>query len=138
MPDWYKPIDYLENMNMAYATADLVVCRSGASTLAELSACGLPGILIPYPFAYADHQKLNAESVARRRAALVVDQKDLSGATLAGMIMDLKSDREKLKAMARASAALGRPDAAERVACLALDIAEAFESRKRERKKPRN
>ena len=123
MPDWYKPVAYREDMNVIYAAADLAVCRSGASTLAELTALGLPGILIPYPFAYADHQKLNAEAITRRGGALVVDQKDLSGAVLAGLIIDLKSDGERLRAMAAASAAFGKPDAAERVARVALETA---------------
>jgi len=130
MPDWYKPVAYIEDMSAPYAAADLVVCRSGASTLAELTACGLPGILIPYPFAHANHQKLNAEAIARHGAALVVDQKDLSGPVLAGMLIELKSDKERLSAMSIASAVLGKPDAARQVARLALELAESSKSRK--------
>ena len=121
-PDWYRPVAYSSDMATPYAAADLAISRSGASTLAELAACGLPAILVPYPFAYADHQRLNAESVARRGAALVVEQKDLAGAVLAGMVLDLQADAERLAAMSKASLALGKPDAADRVARLAFEL----------------
>ena len=96
--------------------ADVVVCRSGATTLAELAASATPAILVPLPSATDDHQRKNAEVVARAGAALVVDQRDLNGDTLAGAIEQLVVDRDRRRAMASAARSLARPDAAQRIA----------------------
>ncbi|MBI2842811.1 MAG: undecaprenyldiphospho-muramoylpentapeptide beta-N-acetylglucosaminyltransferase [Armatimonadetes bacterium] len=106
---------YIDEMAAAYSVADLVVSRSGASTIAEITVSGLPCILIPYPYAHAAHQSKNAEVLARAGAAQVVEERDLTGPVLAGIILRLAGDSARLRAMAEASKNLGRPDAAERI-----------------------
>ena len=106
---------YLD-MPLAVASADLVIGRSGASTIAEITAAGLPSILIPYPFAYADHQKLNAAFVADHSAAIMYDQATLTSEALAAIVSELRSSPEKLNAMSAASLSLGKFDAADRIA----------------------
>lgn len=113
------------DMPVALGSADLVISRSGASSIAEITAAGLPSILFPYPHAYADHQTGNAMYVADHEAALLCGDSSTTPEMLAGMIMELRSDSEKLAAMGAASAGLGKPDAADRVARIALDVAEA-------------
>ena len=111
---------FITDMGAAYAQADLVVCRAGATTLAEIAALGKAAILIPYPFAADDHQRANAESLQRRGAADLILDRDLTSGILAERILGLVRDGDRLESMRRASAALGRPDAAERV----LDVCE--------------
>jgi len=108
---------------LAMAAADLVVCRSGASTLAEITAVGLPSIQVPYPYAYADHQKRNAEYLVSRGAAILCEEQYCTSEHLASLICELRSNSEKLGAMASASAAAGRPDAARTVAEVAMSLA---------------
>jgi UDP-N-acetylglucosamine--N-acetylmuramyl-(pentapeptide) pyrophosphoryl-undecaprenol N-acetylglucosamine transferase len=103
------------------AAADLVVARSGGS-VAELAALGKPAILVPYPHATADHQRKNAREMVAGGAALLVDDARLTGDVLARMVRDLLGNRERLAIMAAASAALGRPDAAQRVADQVEDV----------------
>lgn len=86
---WAQVRSYLSDMHLAYAAADLVVCRSGASTLAELIAVRKPAILIPYPFAAANHQEKNARVLERAGSAEVIVEKDLSAERLEGRIDDL-------------------------------------------------
>jgi UDP-N-acetylglucosamine--N-acetylmuramyl-(pentapeptide) pyrophosphoryl-undecaprenol N-acetylglucosamine transferase len=113
---------FIDDMGAAYADADLVVCRAGATTLAELTALGKPAVLIPYPFAADDHQRKNAESLVSRGAALQILDRELTAEGLAGSIAALRDDPARLAAMARAAKALGRPDAAERVVDVCLDL----------------
>ncbi len=96
--------------------ADLVVCRAGATTLAELAASGRPAILVPLPTATDDHQRKNAEVLGRAGAALVIEERDLSGSRLAETIAKLVADREKRQQMSVAARALAWPDAAARIA----------------------
>jgi UDP-N-acetylglucosamine--N-acetylmuramyl-(pentapeptide) pyrophosphoryl-undecaprenol N-acetylglucosamine transferase len=96
--------------------ADVVVCRAGATTLAELAASATPAILVPLPNSTDDHQRKNAEVVARAGAAVVLDERDLNGDTLAAAIAQLVVDAERRRAMAIAARSLARPDAAERIA----------------------
>ena len=96
--------------------ADLVVCRAGATTLAELTAAGRPAILVPLPTATDDHQRKNAEVLARAGAAIVVEERDLSGERLAAAISGLVADGEARGRMAAAARTMARPDAAERIA----------------------
>ncbi len=96
--------------------ADVVICRSGATTLAELAASGTPAILVPLPTSTDDHQRKNAEVVERAGAAVVVDERHLNGETLAGAIAALLQDRDRLRRMAAAARALATPDAAQRIA----------------------
>ena len=117
----YRLVPYTDRLAAAMAAADLVVARSGGS-VAELAALGKPAILVPYPHATADHQRKNAQEMVAGGAALLVDDAELDGALLARLTAELLGDPERLAAMAASSAALGRPDAAARVADEVEDI----------------
>jgi UDP-N-acetylglucosamine--N-acetylmuramyl-(pentapeptide) pyrophosphoryl-undecaprenol N-acetylglucosamine transferase len=107
---------FLNRIHQAYAAADLVVCRSGAMTLAEIAACGTPAILIPYPFAAHDHQVVNASNLVDRGAAAMILERDLSGERLAKEIAHWLSDRQGLSQMSSNARRFARPDAAEKIA----------------------
>jgi UDP-N-acetylglucosamine--N-acetylmuramyl-(pentapeptide) pyrophosphoryl-undecaprenol N-acetylglucosamine transferase len=96
--------------------ADLVICRAGATTLAELAASRRPAILVPLPTATDDHQRKNAEVFGRAGAALVIDERDLSGTRLAEDIASLVADPARRRQMSEAARTLARPDAAARIA----------------------
>jgi UDP-N-acetylglucosamine--N-acetylmuramyl-(pentapeptide) pyrophosphoryl-undecaprenol N-acetylglucosamine transferase len=117
----YRLVPYTDRLAAAMAAADLVVARSGGS-VAELAALGKPAILVPYPFATADHQRKNAREMVAGSAALLVDDAELDGALLGRLVAELLGDRARLAAMAAAAAALGRPDAAQRVADQVEDV----------------
>jgi UDP-N-acetylglucosamine--N-acetylmuramyl-(pentapeptide) pyrophosphoryl-undecaprenol N-acetylglucosamine transferase len=102
-----KVVPYVYNMQDALA-ADLIVSRAGAATLAELTALGIPSILIPYPYAAENHQEFNARALEKEGAAMVVLDRQLSGALLCGKINELLGDRERLSAMSSASKKIGR------------------------------
>jgi len=104
-------LPFIEDMRSAYAASDLVISRAGALTLAEICACGKPSLLIPYPFATADHQRYNAETLQREGAAEIILQKDLTGGILAKKLFSLLSDDEKLKRMGERSKKIGKPEA---------------------------
>lgn len=116
-------VPYLYNMPQALAAADLAVFRAGAIGLAELTARGIPAVLIPYPYAAENHQEFNARVLESRGAAHVIRDADLSGALLADTLEALLGDAARLRAMAEASRELGRPGAAAAIARLAVDIA---------------
>jgi UDP-N-acetylglucosamine--N-acetylmuramyl-(pentapeptide) pyrophosphoryl-undecaprenol N-acetylglucosamine transferase len=125
-PAWYRPVPYFDAIEQAYAAADLVLCRAGASTLAEITAAGLPSILVPYPYAMADHQTHNARALVDAGAALLLPNADTTGARIAAEVRTLMSDRGvsgRLAAMSIASRALGRPEAAARLADEVLALA---------------
>jgi UDP-N-acetylglucosamine--N-acetylmuramyl-(pentapeptide) pyrophosphoryl-undecaprenol N-acetylglucosamine transferase len=113
---------FIDDMSAAYGEADLVVCRAGATTLAELTALGKPAVLVPYPFAADDHQRKNAESLVKRGAAMMVLDRDLDPARLAQAICSLRDEPVRLAAMAAAAKALGKPDAAENVVDVCLEL----------------
>ena len=98
--------------------------RAGATGLAELTARGIPAILVPYPFAAENHQEQNARALERAGAARVILNRDLTPETLSALLAELLSERHKLEAMAAASRALGRPQATEEIADLVLELAE--------------
>ncbi len=104
---------YISNMVEEFAKADLVICRAGATTCAELSAAGKAGIMIPLPTAADDHQRKNAEALQNAGAAKMILQLDLSGESLANEILDLTNSPEKISAMEKAAKKLARKDAAE-------------------------
>lgn len=106
---------FIEDMASAYARADLVVCRAGATTLAELASVGKPAILVPYPFAADDHQRANAEVWVREGAAEMILDRELSGEVLAAKVAALAADPERRQALARNALRLARPQAAEQV-----------------------
>ena len=110
----YRLVPYTDRLAAAMAAADLVVARAGGS-VAELAALGKPAILVPYPYATADHQRKNARWMVDAGAALLVDDAALDGPRLGCLVSDLLGDAGRLTAMATASAALGRPDATRRV-----------------------
>lgn len=107
----YHLVAYTDRLAQAIAAADLVVARSGGS-VAELAALGKPAVLVPYPYATADHQRKNAQWMVRGGAALLVDDGELDGELLGDLVAGLLADPARLAAMAAASRALGRPDAA--------------------------
>jgi UDP-N-acetylglucosamine--N-acetylmuramyl-(pentapeptide) pyrophosphoryl-undecaprenol N-acetylglucosamine transferase len=106
---------YIDGFGEALIACDLVVGRAGGSVF-EIAAAGRPAILIPYPYAAADHQAANARYMAEAGAALVIPDDELSGPRLASEVGALLADRSRLASMARASAALARPDAAREIA----------------------
>jgi UDP-N-acetylglucosamine--N-acetylmuramyl-(pentapeptide) pyrophosphoryl-undecaprenol N-acetylglucosamine transferase len=115
---------FLYDMGRRLAAADLVVCRAGATTLAELMAAGKPSILVPLPTATDDHQRRNAEAMAAEGAADLLLQADANGAAVAERIARLVRDREKRVAMGAAARRLARPDAARVIVDRALALAE--------------
>jgi UDP-N-acetylglucosamine--N-acetylmuramyl-(pentapeptide) pyrophosphoryl-undecaprenol N-acetylglucosamine transferase len=114
-PAHYKLEPYIQPFADAYAAADLAVARAGGSVF-ELAAAGLPAILVPYPYATADHQTGNARYMADHGAAVVVPDAELDGPRLRAEAMPLLEDADRLAAMAAASKSLARPDAADRIA----------------------
>lgn len=111
-------VDFTPEMADVWAVADLAVCRAGASTCAELTACGVPAILMPYPYHKDMHQRANAKVLADARAAVLIeDEKDAkkNAAKLKGVMESLLYNADKRQMMAAAARKLGRPDAAERV-----------------------
>jgi UDP-N-acetylglucosamine--N-acetylmuramyl-(pentapeptide) pyrophosphoryl-undecaprenol N-acetylglucosamine transferase len=107
-----RVMPFLRRIHMAYAAADLVVCRSGAMTLAEIAACGTPAILIPYPYAAHDHQVVNASNLADRGAAAMILDRELTGERLGNEIAHWLSDRQGLSRMSSNARTFNRPDAA--------------------------
>ncbi len=118
-------VPYIEDMADAYAWADLVVCRAGALTVAELSAAGLPAIFVPYPAAVDDHQTANAKPMADAGAAAIMAERDLNDESLAGLLQNWLSSRDELKARASIARALAKPDALKRITALCLEAAGA-------------
>ena len=116
-------VPFVHDMASAYSRADLVVCRAGATTLAELAALGKPAILIPYPFAADDHQRTNAEVLVRHGAAELIANAELSGARLATSVLALARERQRLEKMGSAVRQLAVPDAALRVAEVCRQVA---------------
>lgn len=110
--------EFIEDMAAAYAQADVVLCRAGASTLAEISAIGVPALLVPYPFATDDHQAMNAAQLANLDAAHVLAQRDLTAASLSAALMELLGNPQRRLQLAHAAHAIGVRDAAERAAVL--------------------
>ncbi|MCU1303297.1 MAG: UDP-N-acetylglucosamine--N-acetylmuramyl-(pentapeptide) pyrophosphoryl-undecaprenol [Candidatus Sulfotelmatobacter sp.] len=114
---------FIEDMPAAFAQADLVVCRSGASTVAEITAAGKPAIFVPFPRAADDHQRVNAEALAREGAAVVVEELKLEGVWLAETIAALLGDSGRLARMSEAARELAHPNAARDIAAMAVRVA---------------
>ncbi|MGD8351956.1 MAG: undecaprenyldiphospho-muramoylpentapeptide beta-N-acetylglucosaminyltransferase, partial [Nitrospirota bacterium] len=115
---------FVYQMAEAYAAADLVVSRAGATTLAELTALGKPAIVIPYPHA-AGHQEFNARKLAETGAARMFTERELTGELLADNLRELCSSEQARAEMARQARALGRPDATKKVADIAASLAKS-------------
>lgn len=115
---------FVKKIHMAYAVADLVVCRAGAMTLAEIAACGLPSVLVPYPYAAHNHQEVNASNLVERGAAVSIVDAELTGERLAKEVAHLLADRQALSRMSANARVFARPDAAARLARSLLRHAE--------------
>jgi len=115
-------LPFIQKMDEAYAAADLVVCRAGATTIAELTAFGKAAILVTYHYEAYDHQRWNAQALQEWGAAEMILDQELSGENLAAKIRAFYSNRERLKTMAEAARRLGKPEAAEQIVdeCYAL------------------
>ena len=113
-------VAFIDDMARRYAEADLVICRAGAVTIAELSAGGVASILVPFPHAVDDHQTANARFLADRGAAILLPQSEMTPQKLAALIGSL--DRPKLLEMAQKARALGKPDAARLVAQRCMEL----------------
>jgi UDP-N-acetylglucosamine--N-acetylmuramyl-(pentapeptide) pyrophosphoryl-undecaprenol N-acetylglucosamine transferase len=118
----YVAVPYLTRMDLAYAAADLAICRSGAMTVAEVSAVGLPAVYVPLPIGNGE-QRLNALPVVNAGGGMLVADRDLTGEFVADAVVGLLTDRPRLAGMTAAAARVGHRDAAQRVAQVALDIA---------------
>jgi UDP-N-acetylglucosamine--N-acetylmuramyl-(pentapeptide) pyrophosphoryl-undecaprenol N-acetylglucosamine transferase len=114
---------FIEDMPAAFARADLVVCRSGASTVAEIAAAGKPAVFVPFPRAADDHQRVNAEALTRQGAAVVVEESKLEGVWLAETIAVLLQDSHRLQQMSQAARELAHPHAARDIAAMAARVA---------------
>jgi len=114
---------FIEDMAAAYAWADLVVCRAGALTLAELAAAGIGAVLVPFPFAVDDHQTANAQAWVAAGAALLLPESEAGAGRLAALLGDLLAERGRLLTMAQAARTLAKPDAAARIASVCLEVA---------------
>lgn len=128
----YVGVGYLKRMDLAYAAADLVICRSGAMTVAEISATGLPAVYVPLPHGNGE-QRLNALPIVEAGGGLLVDDADLTPEWVAREVPALLGDAERLAAMSAAATGTGHRDAAAAVARAALDLAAEFRAGKHRR-----
>lgn len=122
LPFESEVVPFIEKMDEAYARSDLVLCRAGATTVAELTAFGKAAILVPYPYAIYDHQRWNAQALQDKAAAEMILDRELNGDLLAKRIQAYVSDSQRIQDMAGAARRMGRPEAAARIVdeCYAL------------------
>lgn len=133
----WKAVAFTNDMPLALDVSDLVISRAGASTLAEITACGKPSILLPYPYDRKKHQNDNAAALAQASAAVVLDDRldgTANAAVLKPALQELMGEPARREAMARASRQMGRPDAAERIADALVNLAEASRQKNAVRK----
>ncbi len=123
-PERWKVTPFLTDMAQQFAAADLVLARSGASTVAELAAAGKPSILVPFPQATDDHQRRNAEVMAAASAALLLPESEMTPKRLLSELTGLLGDPGRLQAMAAQAKALAFPDAAQHIAAMAVRLAQ--------------
>lgn len=121
----YVAVPYLDRMDLAYAAADLAICRSGAMTVAEVSAIGLPAVYVPLPIGNGE-QRLNALPVVDAGGGLLIDDADLSPSLIAETVASVLADPDRLRQMTAAAALAGHRDAARRVAEVALEVARQY------------
>ena len=107
--------DFIDDMELFYSAADIMVARAGGGTIAEAAIFGLPTIFVPYPFATDRHQHKNAEFIASIGGAIVIDQSELTPERLAKLLKDLSMDRSKLQKMSESISKFARPNAAEHI-----------------------
>jgi len=113
---------FIYQMGEAYAVADIVISRAGATTLAELTALGKPALLVPYPHAAGDHQEVNARKLLEIGAARMIPDRELSGEALANTIRELYANESVRAGMHRSGMAVGRPEASARIADIAMSL----------------
>src|SRR5204862_6393203 len=118
-----RALPFLARTELAYSVADLVVARAGATTIAEVAACGIPSVLVPYPYATAGHQEANARALQAAGGASVILDDQLSAESLAERIEALVDHEERLRAMSERASAWARPEAASAVAELVVRAA---------------
>jgi UDP-N-acetylglucosamine--N-acetylmuramyl-(pentapeptide) pyrophosphoryl-undecaprenol N-acetylglucosamine transferase len=121
-PENIRWFEFLYDMPERYAWADLVICRAGASTLAELAACQKAAVLIPFPFAADNHQQENAETLERESAALVILQKNFTSEKLMETVIDFKKNPQQISVFERRIGMFFKPRSAERVAEVLLGV----------------
>ena len=114
---------FIEDMAEAYEWADLVICRSGALTVAELAAAGIASIMVPYPWAVDDHQTANAKYLSEQDAAILMPQNELTKESLSELLRDLCSNRDKLIEMSIRARELAKPQATDEVAAICAELA---------------
>ena len=115
-------VEFIRDMPRAFAAADLIVCRAGASTVSELAAAGRPSILVPFPFAADNHQQHNAEAMQKAGAAILIADSEMTGQRLFDEVTRLMADRPKLQNMGAAAKAMGKPFAAQKAADVLLSL----------------
>lgn len=125
----YKVSDFIDDMDEAYAWADLVICRAGALTVSEVAAAGLPAVFVPLPYAVDDHQTKNALWLVNSQAATLVPQKQLTASTLADIISGLDENREQLRIMGQKARKVAIVDATQRVAEHCEELMKSISSR---------
>jgi UDP-N-acetylglucosamine--N-acetylmuramyl-(pentapeptide) pyrophosphoryl-undecaprenol N-acetylglucosamine transferase len=113
---------FIDRMLQAFARADLLLCRSGASTVAEVAAAGKPAIFVPFPRAADDHQRRNAEALVEAGAAVLIPEAELTAANLVKTVGELLADKDKLGRMAAAAHGLSHPNAAQDIAGMAVGL----------------
>jgi UDP-N-acetylglucosamine--N-acetylmuramyl-(pentapeptide) pyrophosphoryl-undecaprenol N-acetylglucosamine transferase len=118
-------LPFIEDMAEAYAWADLVICRSGALTVAELCAVGVPAMFVPYPAAVDDHQTANARPMADAGAGLIIPEAELTPGHLADLLRDWLQSRAELQKRAAKARALSTPDSLHRITQICLEQAGA-------------
>lgn len=118
----YRIVPFIDDMPAAYQWADLVVCRAGAGTLAELAVAGLPSILVPYPYAIDDHQSVNAGHLVSAGAAQMYSQQALTAEKLSSVLLRLAAAPDQLRAMALAARGLAMPDAGSRLMSVCMEV----------------
>lgn len=116
-------VPFIDDMQVAYAWADLVICRAGALTIAELTAAGVGAILVPYPYAVDDHQTVNGQYMVDAGAARIIQQRDLFVQDVVDVFNEFRDQRAQLLAMAEAARALAKPNATEDVARICMRVA---------------
>jgi UDP-N-acetylglucosamine--N-acetylmuramyl-(pentapeptide) pyrophosphoryl-undecaprenol N-acetylglucosamine transferase len=129
----YVAVPYLDRMDLGYAAADLAICRSGAMTVAEVSAVGLPAVYVPLPIGNGE-QRLNAKPVVDAGGGLLVDDADLTPEFVSDTVVGLLGDGQRLSEMTTAAAMAGHRDAAQRVAEVALETARGGRDRRKRRR----
>ena len=129
LPEWIDIREYIDDMPIVMRTSDVVLCRAGASTVAELTVMGKPAILVPSPYVTHNHQEENAKQLSIAGGAIVVREKSCTGDMLFEIVCTLLEDRDKLKRMAYAQKSIAAPEAAEKICGIIISLAKDGESK---------